>query len=189
MSYCKYKCFEHKLAYHTAPTLLGIKPASLVSIREDETDDKEIAEFNAKAGSKGLKIRVICKCKSHSLIMLYSSDRLAKQLWSEKNAEVLWQYGYNTQMTLDEMLDHLAMRVQNSSGFPHEIGIFLGYPIEDVRGFIENSGGNFKLCGYWKVYGDTEKAMRTFENYDRCRIFLCNKLSHGADIYQALKIS
>lgn len=189
MSYCECNCFEQKLAYHTAPALLGIKPASLFSICEDEINDKKITEFNAKAGGKGLKIRVMCKCKNRKLIMLYSWDRIAEQLHREENAVVLRQYGYNTQQSLDEMLERLSVRIQNSNEFPHEIGVFLGYPIEDVRGFIENSGDNFKLCGYWKVYGDTEKAKRTFKNYDKCRVYLCNKLSQGTDIYQALKIS
>ena len=58
-----------------------------------------------------------------------------------------------------------------------------------VKGFIENNGGNFKLCGCWKVYGNVEAAERTFANYGRCRKFLCNKLNEGIDIYQALRIS
>jgi hypothetical protein len=53
--------------------------------------------------------------------------------------------------------------------FPHEVGIFLGYPPEDVRGFVEQGGQNYKLCGYWKVYGDVEKAKKRFSQYTRCR--------------------
>ena len=54
---------------------------------------------------------------------------------------------------------------------------------------ISLNGGNFKLCGCWKVYGNVEAAERTFANYGRCRKFLCNKLNEGIDIYQALRIS
>ena len=54
---------------------------------------------------------------------------------------------------------------------------------------IENKGENFKLCGFWKVYGSEEKAIRTFSNYQKCRKFLCGKLNDGIDIYKALKIS
>lgn len=53
--------------------------------------------------------------------------------------------------------------------FPHEIGIFLGYPIWDVEGFIEHKGQNYKFCGYWKVYQDVEGAKLKFKEYDRIR--------------------
>jgi len=70
--------------------------------------------------------------------------------------------------------------------FPHEIGAFLGYPVEDIRGFISNSGKNCLLCGYWKVYANAEKAQRTFNKYDRCRSILFDKLKSGLDLFQAI---
>ena len=99
------------------------------------------------------------------------------------------KYGYHETPSLESKLNRLAERIRHESQFPHEIGIFLGYPTEDVIGFMENKGENYKLCGYWKVYGNAEKAKRTFENYDKCRMFLCNKLNQGYNLYQALKIS
>ena len=51
--------FTEKLAFHTAPTLLGIKCASLVSL---VTDDYELCDqcesFNKKVAVKGLKSRI-----------------------------------------------------------------------------------------------------------------------------------
>ncbi|MBQ7128480.1 MAG: DUF3793 family protein, partial [Clostridia bacterium] len=52
--------------------------------------------------------------------------------------------------------------------FPHEVGLFLGYPPEDVKGFIENNAKCSKCVGCWKVYGDEEKAKKCFENYKKC---------------------
>lgn len=52
--------------------------------------------------------------------------------------------------------------------FPHEIGVFLGYPLQDVKGFIENNGRNSKYTGLWKVYGDKAASMRMFEKYRKC---------------------
>ena len=48
--------------------------------------------------------------------------------------------------------------------FPHEVGLFLGYPPEDVEGFIENKARSCKLTGYRKVYSDEEKA-KNFAKY------------------------
>ena len=66
------------------------------------------------------------------------------------------------------MLSHLKKRLSQSEGFPHEIGLFLGYPPEDVRGFIENETRNYKFTGYWKVYGDEERSRALFDKFERC---------------------
>ena len=47
--------------------------------------------------------------------------------------------------------------------FPHEIGVILGYPLEDVKGYMENGGQKCLLNGYWKVYNNPEEAKRKFE--------------------------
>ena len=52
--------------------------------------------------------------------------------------------------------------------FPHEIGVFLGYPLGDVEGFIANRGRNFTCCGCWKSYGDPDAARRHFAQLNKC---------------------
>lgn len=59
-------------------------------------------------------------------------------------------------------------RIRQLEDFPHEIGLFLSYPIEDVLGFIENRGKNYILNGYWKVYGNEEEARKSFFKYRKC---------------------
>lgn len=182
--------FEQKLAFHTAPALLGIKPANLVSLSSAEFNVRANADkFNARAASKGLKIKVLCECRKKILILLYNEAMLKKQLSESERSRVLAEFGYGSDLTLERKLNRLAERISAQDDFPHDIGLFLGYPVEDVLGFIKYGGGNFKFCGYWKVYGSEEKARRTFENYNKCRKYLCNKLSQGSDIYQALRIS
>lgn len=44
----------------------------------------------------------------------------------------------------------------NTKNFPHEIGIFLGYPLDDVIGFIEHKP--YYLVGDWKVYQNVNEA-------------------------------
>lgn len=190
MSKTEYDNFGQKLAFHTAPTLLGIKCASLVSLSSTEFDlDFHTQYFNSRAAAKELKSRILCSCGNRALMLVYSEKLLKKCLADNAVRSVLAKYGYPEKYSLEECLDRLSKRIRESDIFPHEIGVFLGYPVEDVEGFIENKGENFKLCGAWKVYGSVENAKRTFANYDKCRTFLCNKLNEGADIYQALKIS
>lgn len=44
-----------------------------------------------------------------------------------------------------------------------------GYPLEDVKAFIEKKGCCSVLCGDWKVYGDEEAAKCIFCKYKHCR--------------------
>ncbi|MCM1133474.1 MAG: DUF3793 family protein [Ruminococcus flavefaciens] len=179
--------FEKKLAFHMAPSLLGIKCANLISIRKADFNITEHLDyFNNKASAKKLEMKILCTYTDKVLIILYSRKLLKRQL--DEHRAILSDYGYPAELTIENALDRLAERIQDSGQFPHEIGIFLGYPVEDVLGFIENKGENYLLSGYWKVYGDAEQARRTFSNYDKCRKFLCNKLNQGCNIYQALKI-
>ena len=189
MSYSEDMSFEYKLAYNTAPTLLGIKPACLYSVKKGEISLEAVKQFNIKAAQKGIRLRRLCMSKGRELMLLYREDKLARQLFTEENMKLLVRFGYSSNMTVYEMLDKLSGRIAESENFPHEIGIFLGYPPEDVLGFIENGGSNYKLCGYWKVYDNAEKAKKIFENYNKCRNFLFGKLNQGTNIYEALKIA
>lgn len=130
----------------------------------------------------------MCRCRSKTLLLLYNARLLEKSLSEPSRRKILEKYGYDKKCSVENDLERLSGRISSSEEFPHEIGIFLGYPTEDVVGFIRNKGGNFKLCGCWKVYGDAENAKRIFVNYERCRKFLCNKIDGGIDIYQALNI-
>ena len=53
-----------------------------------------------------------------------------------------------------------------SAEFPHELGIFLGYPLADVKGFIEHNGKDFLYQGYWKVYENVEERKKMFSIYN-----------------------
>ena len=178
--------FERILASHTAPTLLGIKCANLISVPVCE---KEILRFGKELKHRcGLDMKTLCRCHDRQLLYIFHEKLLEKQLCNCDIKKFLSENGYSENMTLPEMLDHLAVRIKNGD-FPHEIGIFLGYPLADVTGFIENHGKNCLLCGCWKVYSDPESARQKFAKYGRCRDILCDKLDRGFEFYRALELS
>lgn len=148
-----------------------------------------VARFNRRAARKGLKIRVLCECGQRCLLMLYSQDLLKRLLCDEYRRKLLESFGYARDLSTEQCLYRLAARCKLSTEFPHEIGVFLDYPVEDVLGFITHKGSDYKLCGYWKVYGDEEKARCTFRKYDKCRKYLCNRLNEGQDLYKILRLS
>ncbi len=189
MSCGECSCFYYKLALNSAPSLLGIKAASLMSLDRQELDVYANADsFNRRAACKGLKIKILCECQCRCLLLIYNTRLLSQLLCDPDRRRILERYGYKQSFSLTQCLDRLAQRCADVKPFPHEIGIFLDYPVEDVEGFINNKGAGYKLCGYWKVYGDAERARCTFQRYDKCRNFLCNKLNEGLDLYQALNI-
>ena len=69
-----------------------------------------------------------------------------------------------------------------SGDFPHEVGLFLSYPPEDVKGFIENRAANAKCTGVWKVYGDERQARQTFAKYKKCTQVYCERWQSGSGL-------
>ena len=76
----------------------------------------------------------------------------------------------------------LTRKIRSGEEFPHEIGLFLSYPPEDVKGFIENRAANYKLSGLWKVYGDEKKAKELFAKYKKCTDIYCERYEAGCGI-------
>lgn len=189
MTIYEFNLFEQKLAFHAAPALLGIKASNMLSLSRKDFDVRaNISRFNKKTEKRGLCIEILCECSSKALILVYNRRLLEQRLSDGEIRRFLSGYGYDEKMNLEECISRLSSRIRENDSFPHEVGIFLDYPLEDVIGFIENGGANYKLCGSHKVYGDEVRAARMFSNYAKCRNFLCTKLSMGNDIYQALKI-
>lgn len=104
-------------------------------------------------------------------IYVYRRKQLLNDWKTQGVKELLICNGYKgiAGTDIEENIEHLRVRLEESDNFPHEIGLFLGYPIEDVKGFIENQGLNYKCLGCWKVYGDECKARKIFAQYKACR--------------------
>lgn len=171
--------FEGILANHCAPVLMGTKLSNLISVTKSgiASTDELIASYNASYESYGISFMKLCECEARALILVYNVERLKRYLCKERVASVLRTYGYED-TSLDYCLDMLREKLMDFE-FPHEIGIFLGFPLDDVVGFIENQGQNYVYCGYWKVYKNFEASKRTFDLYDKLRAFVKKRLMEG----------
>lgn len=152
--------FEQSLVWNCAPTLAGSKAASLFSWKRKE-DALSLAQryrdLNARLQNKGLALRPIFSCPLFSTILLYRPDRLEQILLDNKVQAFLQGLGYPEIFSLDTYLGHLAKRMKRES-FPHEVGLFLNYPLADVEAFIEHQGRDFLYCGLWKAYQEPGRA-------------------------------
>ena len=99
--------------------------------------------------------------------------------WEQMTEELrlLSECGYNPENT-NACLARLISRLRMEKDFPHEVGLFLGYPPADVDGFMHRKG-ECKLCGLWKVYDDAEGAMRQFARCRHCTAVYLDCLSRG----------
>ena len=179
---------DRLLATYCSPTLAGIKPASLVSCDRNLYPDlpQRLKEYRDAFSAREIHFEIVCACSARFLLLVYSKPQLERRMADPQVQHVLRHFAYPVGQPLDVLLRNLKRRIAMSKDFPHEIGLFLGYPPEDVEAFISGSS-ECKLCGYWKVYGDVDGARERFACYDACRLCLCRMLAAGNTISQLLQ--
>lgn len=174
--------FERTLAYHCAPAMAGIKSADLISWDGRAQDFPALVEaYDRVLAGRGIRLRLLCTCKRRCLVLVYRPECLTRQLSLPGVRRMLGEEGYPTEGGLESQLDELRARLSGGA-FPHEVGLFLGYPPEDVEGFCRHQGRNFKLCGCWKVYSNVEHAKQRFHRYHCCRKALCRRVEAGTPL-------
>lgn len=166
------------LAEHCGPVILGTKPAAMFTLPRVHVDSPALARTLAH---HGLSRRVLCDRGERQLVLVYAEDRLARTLDTPAACRMLASLGYPL-AGLNARLDHLQARLCGQEEFPHEIGFFLGYPQEDVLGFIRHRGQQCKHCGLWKVYGDVAEAKALFDAYHQCREQLTHHVMSGGSL-------
>ncbi len=183
-----FKNFDELLAYNCAPVLTGIKPANLICLHPDDPAEipRLIAEYNAQFQKQGIVFQSFETTGSRFLLLIYKPDALESILRQAGYQAYLIASGYETGCTLQNALTTLALHLKTQKSFPHEIGVFLGYPLEDILGFALNKGKNCKYSGYWKVYGDVDKARQIFAAYETCRNMVLTRLANGLSLTAAI---
>ena len=166
---------EEYLITHCSPTLASLKPASLFLYYFMSKDElyESVAVWDAQFQKKGIRITILRENTDTALIYVYRPEAMIREL-SRPEINVF----------LDQLLAELRIRLQASTEFPHEIGVFLGYPLQDVLGFIKNHGSNCKGMGDWKVYGDLGEAQKTFAKFKKCREIYADLWHQGRTIWQ-----
>ena len=165
-----YSQFEETAIAHCAATLAGHKLGSLFTYKRaaEEPLEAYTAMLRSELTHKGLEALLLKAGPDAGLVYVYRPDKLAKVLQDPDVRTFLSAYGY-AGLNPAQSLDHLSQRIHCSQEFPHEIGVFLGYPLVDVEGFIRHQGEHFCCLGCWKAYADAEGASRRFALYHKCR--------------------
>jgi hypothetical protein len=176
---------DMQIAMQCAPLLAGAKISNILITQR--TNAARIWELFQDT-------QIFVKClnegKEKITFLLYRKKEIKEYLDTEEVSEYMDQWGYRN-LDFEQMLRRLEERystyLDEKEEFPHEMGLFLGYPIKDVKGFIENKGKKFLYTGYWKVYDNLEEAIETFETYDRAKEYLGNMVFQGIGIENLIK--
>ena len=168
-----------------SPTLAGIKTGNLFTVDCDDIElfNHEVRGFNIRLADKGLRMIPIKYWNGHVLIYLYRPSFLKRDFSDKEVCKVLKEKGYsynNSDLCVAELSKHL----RKDSKFPHEIGLFLGYPVKDVVGFMNDSRKGVQYTGFWKVYGDKDSALATFDRYKRVTEIYSMAHENGASLEQ-----
>lgn len=173
---------EHLIAYHAAPTLAGIKPATLLC---PGAAGRQIAMAMPACRAAlrdhfGAGISLFRNHAGGPLVLVHQPALLRKALSHPEAAALLTAEGYPTFGSLNAaaMLAALGRRCRGRA-FPHEIGLFLGYPPRDVRRFMTDGGRNHCGCGCWKTYHDSGETTRCAERFRAVRSFTAERLLAG----------
>lgn len=151
-----------------APTMACLKTGNMFvcGFECQEQMTCELRELNLRLGEKGLRILPLRWTGGKVLLYMYRPKLLERDLQNALSQKILAECGY-TSSKGSRCLAELMARLRTGSDFPHEIGLFLGYPPADVDGFMHRKD-EYKYCGLWKVYDDVDSALRQFERCRRC---------------------
>ena len=174
---------EELFVSQSAPTLAGIKTGNLFTAEfvNHEIAMDEIRQLNVSLTPKGVRVIPLRESKNRMLIYVYRPNCLQVDFTNEDLLEMLRNLKYPVSNP-ERCIVCLAQRLRECEVFPHEIGLFLGYPPEDVKGFIENKAQNYKIVGTWKVYGDEREAEKRFNRFRKCTADYCMRMEKGSTL-------
>ncbi len=177
---------EDTVICHGAPTLAGIKSGNLFPCPYESEAEllAEIRRMNRILAPKGLElIPARYGTDGRALLYLYRRRALARDLEDARARALLEQAGYCTR-SCTVCVAQLIRRLRSGEGFPHEVGLFLSYPPEDVAGFLTQGPQGAKCVGTWRVYGDVDRAQQLFRRYRACTARYRLRWSRGARLDQ-----
>jgi len=157
------------LLVKTAAVRSGVKPGELLRVRHcyERTNEQGFhfclyrrdIYFTLRLDYIELKVE-----ENSSLVLFYNPDTLAKTLDDSKNRAWLESAGYPKGAKVEGFLNELKARAATCA-LPHEVGIFIGYPLKDVDGFVRRLPVTPGHHGPWRVYGKVGDSLRRMREY------------------------
>ena len=179
------ECIEKFLIYNASLVISGAKPSATITLKKsgnniygkwikygrDFLEDIELEHMELREGEESL------------IILVYNKENLKEHIFKRENKEFLLNIGYEPSDEINKYINMLKNRY-NKFKCPHELGGFLGFPIEDVKDFMNCSNKKCLGCGYWLVYNDIDKSRSIFEKYDKIKSYTTRNILKGNSTYK-----
>lgn len=182
------ECIEKFITYNVSPVIAEVKPASTINFKKDgQNNYKKWCDFGEEfIRNIELEYVELREDDNSIIILIFKRDVLFKYINNSESKEFLINLGYSNQVNVDSFLNMLKHRYKLNN-CPHELGIFLGIPIEDVRDFMGCTNKKCLLNGYWKVYNNCNYAKRVFMEFDDIREHVALNIIHGSNLMELIK--
>lgn len=180
------KKLEMQLALQCSPLLTGLKISNLLIVRNDNA--KYVVEMFKDTDILCFVLRV---AHEKTTFLLYKFEELSEYMKAEKVRKLMAMLGYknsNFEQVLATFRKRYDKFTKDEIEFPHEMGLLLGYPVEDVYGFMENKGRDSLYTGYWKVYDNLSEKLSIFEKYNTAKEIVIRLVSCGVSISEIVDI-
>jgi hypothetical protein len=187
-------CLASLLALELAEVLQGEKPANLVCLANKRRScGRNLYHLWKEHGQallqeSGLQVKLLADRGSSILLLLYCPIALEALLAKKSVQVILVKAGYQAPTQTEMVLCELERRMEGE-GFPHEIGVFLGYPLKDVVGFMGWAQLSFTCQGPWKIFGNPTESLRLAEAHRECRCRMSQQLASGCNPHECLKVA
>lgn len=183
LTWWRHQPLEVKIAGQCAPVLAGVKPSNMLVL-----ENKHIRDVVRTLEGTGLSWRCLYAGEEKNIWLLYRKVALEEIVFRQEARSFLAENGYEEER-LDQMLIRLGQRFREyrktqDVPFPHEMGVFLGYPMADVKGFIKHEGKNYLYSGYWKVYENVEERKELFKSYEQIRNVFIQEAEKGKNLWE-----
>jgi hypothetical protein len=177
---------EMQLALQCAPLITGLKISNLLNIsREHFIPMQEIVK------DSDISWYVFLESKEKLTVLLYQRESMENYLRQPEVRGLLEKAGYQSllhEYILETFSERYRRYMKTKKDFPHEMGLLLGYPAEDVEGFIKNQGSHSLYAGYWKVYANKERKIKLFESFENAKESLIQLLSCGISMASIMDV-
>lgn len=177
---------ETQIVMQCAPVIAGLKISNLLIV---SNGDREHVKTIMK--KTGLCWKEMLNLNEQTTFLVYLPQKLKEYLKQQKVQELMKKLGYQS-CTQQALVENVQKKYRNymlyRSTFPHEMGLLLGYPVEDVCGFIENDGKNFLFSGYWKVYDNMPAKKKLFLKFEQARETMLQLMACGISIIDVIDI-
>jgi len=123
-----------------------------------------------------LSVREVGKASGYIQLLFYIADDFGRFLERRDVSTLLAKAGYQAPFNTEQALNQQEERMKAET-FPHEIDLFLGYPLKDVAAFMGWIRLPFACQGPWKMFGNPRASLGLAEIFLNCRQIMADRLT------------